>query len=82
MPSSFESNTNVDVRGEFKTVDVEEANRLPSYEEAMNALDSTRLPGYRAISSARYHPYQRPVLKVVNENDRFFVSPYHKLPTF
>ena len=75
---SLNSNTDVDIHDEFKAgaVDsVEGDNRLPSYEEAMNALDSTRLPAYRTISSSRYHPYRRPTVKVVNEVDRLLVSP-------
>jgi len=82
MPSpSLKSNTNVDIHGEFKA-DAVEANRLPSYEEAMNALDSARLPAYRIITSSRYHPYRRPTLKVVNEIDPFFVSLITSLLTF
>jgi len=44
---------------------------LPSYEAAVGALDNTKLPSYRRNFAARFHPYKRPILKNVDERERF-----------
>jgi hypothetical protein len=62
--------------------DVPEEPFLPSYEAAVGALDSTKLPSYRRTFSARFHPYKRPTMKNVDERDRFSVSPAFLIHTF
>lgn len=62
-------------------IDTPEEPLLPSYEAAMDILDTTKLPRYRRTFSARFHPYRRPRLKNFDERDRLFVSFSYLLPT-
>lgn len=61
-------------------IDTPEEPLLPSYEAAMDILDSTKLPRYRQAFSARFHPYRRPSLKITDERDRLFVSRTFLIP--
>ena len=55
---------------------VQKEPRLPSYEEVVGKVDSTRLPSYRESRQPRYHPYTRPLPRPVEpaNEDRLFVS--------